>query len=170
MSCLIFTGCMDKYLDVFPEDKISSANFPENEEEVKMMLNGIYSQLRESDLYLQGLFGFGITDGATPNAFNWETRVVLNKLGRGEITSGDGEIVTFRWTRCYEIISRANYLLSCLEAVGLPDEVNKKYLGESHFLRGLAYSILAETYGGVAHLQISVARKAFLNQRWTKPV
>lgn len=175
MSCLIFTGCMDKYLDVFPEDKISSANFPENEEDVKMMLNGIYSQLRESDLYLQGLFGFGITDGATPNAFNWETRVVLNKLGRGEITSGDGEIVTFRWTRCYEIISRANYLLSCLEAVGLPDEANKKYLGESHFLRGLAYSILAETYGGVPIILTNISAqeartltRATLKETWAQ--
>ena len=61
-----FTGCMDNFLDLYPEDKISSANFPENEAEVKLLLNGVYSQLRETTVFDQGLFGFGVTDGATP--------------------------------------------------------------------------------------------------------
>ena len=26
-----FTGCMEDYLDLYPEDKITSANFPEND-------------------------------------------------------------------------------------------------------------------------------------------
>ena len=65
LSCLTFTGCMDKYLDVFPEDKISSANFPENEEEVKMMLNGIYSQLK----------ALGVAPSVIPNPNNpWRYR------------------------------------------------------------------------------------------------
>jgi hypothetical protein len=32
---------------------------------------------------------------------------------------------------------------------GLSEEAMARYLGEAHFLRGLAYSLLAETYGGV---------------------
>lgn len=147
--CVPFTGCMENYLDLYPEDKISSANFPENESEVKLLLNGVYSQLRETTVFDQGLFGFGVTDGATPNAFSWGTEEIFNKLGAGRLSSSDGGIVTFRWTRCYEIISRANYLLSILDLVEMPAESKKMYAGETHFLRGLAYSILAETYGGV---------------------
>lgn len=29
--CVSFTGCMENYLDLYPEDKITSASFPENE-------------------------------------------------------------------------------------------------------------------------------------------
>ena len=71
--CMPFTGCMDNFLDLYPEDKISSANFPENEAEVKLLLNGVYSQLRETTVFDPGFFGFGVTDGATPNAFSWGT-------------------------------------------------------------------------------------------------
>ena len=71
--CVSFTGCMENYLDLYPEDKITSASFPENESDIKLLLNGVYAQLREKEVYNQGLFGFGITDGATPNAFNWGT-------------------------------------------------------------------------------------------------
>lgn len=149
LSLSLCPSCMEDYLDVFPEDKITSANFPEGESDIKLLLDGVYSQLREKEIYNQGLFGFGITDGATPNAFNWGTGEVFNKLGAGRLSSSDEGVVTFRWKRCYEIISRANYLLTCLEQVDLADDVKAVYSGEAHFLRGVAYSVLAETYGGV---------------------
>ena len=40
-------------------------------------------------------------------------------------------------------------MLTCLEQVDLADDVKAVYSGEAHFLRGVAYSVLAETYGGV---------------------
>ena len=140
---------MEGYLDLYPEDKITSANFPESESDIKLLLNGTYAQLREREVYNQGLYGFGITDGATPNAFNWGTDEVFNKLGAGRLSSSDGGVVTYRWKKCYEMISRANYLLTSLEKVELSDELKAMYSGEAHFLRGIAYSLLAETYGGV---------------------
>ena len=36
-----------------------------------------------------------------------------------------------------------------MDLVDLSEEAKAKYSGETHFLRGLAYSVLAETYGGV---------------------
>lgn len=146
---LPFTGCMEDYLDLYPEDKITSANFPESEGDIKLLLNGGYALLREKEIYNQGLFGFGVSDGATPNAYNWGSDEIFNKLGNGRLSASDGGIVTFRWTRCYAIVSRANYLLSCLEEVNLSAEAKALYTGEAHFLRGLAYSVLAESYGGV---------------------
>ncbi len=47
-------GCADKYLNVLPEDQITSANFPENEGDIKLLLNGVYALLRESSIYDQG--------------------------------------------------------------------------------------------------------------------
>jgi len=141
-------SCSDQYLEIFPEDKITTANFPQNEADVKLALNGAYSLLRESSIYNEGLFGFGVLDGATPNAFNWGN-LIITKMGNGQLASTDAEIITFRWTRCYAIIFRANYLLKALDQVKLTDAAKNMYKGEAHFLRGLAYSLLADAYGGV---------------------
>lgn len=142
-----FVSC-DDFLDVLPEDRITSANFPENEQDIKLALNGLYSLLRESSIYNEGLFGYGVLDGATPNTFNWGNGPIA-KAGNGQLSSSDGEIVTFRWTRCYAIVSRANEFLGFLDRVELPEDSKKQYIGEAHFLRGLAYSLLADAYGGV---------------------
>ena len=141
-------SCSDQYLEIFPEDKITTANFPQNEADVKLALNGTYALLRESSIYNEGLFGFGVLDGATPNAFNWGN-FPITKMGNGQLASTDADIITFRWTRCYAIIFRANYLLKALDQVKLPDAAKNTYKGEAHFLRGLAYSLLADAYGGV---------------------
>src|SRR5690606_39225283 len=66
-----------------------------------------------------------------------------------QLSSTDGQIVNFRWTRCYAIIFRANNLISAINEVTLDESIKDIYLGEAHFLRGLAYSLLAESYGGV---------------------
>ncbi len=153
-SCLIslllipFTGCIDDFLDFLPEDKITSATFPENESDIKLLLNGVYAQLREKDIYNQGLFGFGVLDGATPNAYNWGNGPIA-KAGNGSLASGEGDMLTFRWQRCYDIIARSNNLLASIDKVELSDEVKSTYIGEAHFLRGLAYATLVESYGGV---------------------
>ena len=171
--CIPFTGCMENYLDLYPKDKITSADFPEGESDIILLLNGVYGGLRESAIYNEGLFGFGVTDGATPNAYNWGTAEIINKLGAGRLSSGDKGIVTFRWTKCYEIISRANFLLANLDLVNLPEEKKKMYLGETHFLRGLAYSVLAETYGGVPLILSDISseearllKRASLEETW----
>lgn len=146
--CLLLTSCLNDFLEYYPEDKITSANFPQDEKDIKLLMNGVYGELRETSLHDQGLFAFGILDGATPNAFNWGNTSVA-KAGNGLLSSGDGELVTFRWTRCYSIISRVNYLLSVLPQVNLSEDVKAIYAGEAYFLRGLAYSVLADSYGGV---------------------
>lgn len=143
----LFVSC-DDFLDVLPQDRITSANFPENEQDMKLALNGAYALLRESSVYNEGLFGFGILDGATPNAFNWGN-LPITKAGNGQLSSSDGDIVTFRWTRCYAIVSRANELLNFLEQTELSEDTKRQFTGEAHFLRGLAYSLLADAYGGV---------------------
>lgn len=152
---LSLSGCINDFLDFFPEDKITSANFPENEDDLKLLLSGTYALLRESEIYNQGLFGFGVLDGATPNAYNWSD-LVITRLGNGTLSSGDAMIVTFRWTRCYTIISRANNLLNAISKVDLKEETKSPYMGEAHFLRGLAYATLVESYGGVPIIDASL--------------
>ena len=149
VTVLSISSCVDDFLDVSPGDVMTSAMFPNTEDDVKMLLNGIYANLRETEIYNQGLFGFGVLDGATPNAYNWGDGIILNKIGRGTLVSSDGSTLTFRWTRCYSIISRVNYFLSLMEEFEMDANLKDMYVGEAHFLRGLAYSLLVDTYGGV---------------------
>src|SRR5690554_545054 len=136
VSITIFglNSCADKFLDFFPEDKITSAKFPEDEGDIKLLLNGLYGLLRENSIYNEGLFGFGVLDGATPNAFNWGD-TPITKVGNGQLSSGDGSFLTFRWTRCYGLIFRANYLLQIIDEVELNNDVKSIFVGEAHFLR-----------------------------------
>lgn len=145
---IILNGCIDDFLNITPEDKITSANFPENEADVQLLLNGVYGQLREHELYNEGFFAFGMLDGATPNAYNWGNTTIA-QVGNGQLSATAEGLVNFRWTRGYAIIFRANYLLSILEDVDLSENNRNVYTGEAHFLRGVAYAILAETFGGV---------------------
>jgi hypothetical protein len=175
-AVVFISACSEDFLEVLPGDKITSANFPENETDIKLGLNGAYALLRESTIFNQGLFGFGVLDGATPNAFNWGNFPIA-KAGNGQLSSGDGDIVTFRWTRCYAIIFRANYLLDIVEKVELAPESKAIYKGEAHFLRGLAYSILAETYGGVPLLNTIInadkarnVERASLAETWAQAI
>jgi len=161
-----FNRCEEK-LDFYPEDRISTANFPENEDDVKMLLSGIYSQLRCNAIYTEGGYGcFGIVDGATPNAYAPWGDVPMSKLGQGILSSDDGHIVTFRWTRSYSIINKANFLLEQIEEaeeLDLGEETKSLYIGEAHFLRGYAYSVLANSYGRVPIITSSITAEEARN-------
>lgn len=43
----LFHGMYGELFGLYPEDKITSASFPENESDIKLLLNGVYAQLRE---------------------------------------------------------------------------------------------------------------------------
>lgn len=148
LIAILLNGCINDFLSFSPEDKISSANFPEDENDIELLLNGVYGQLREHRIYDEGYFAFGALDGATPNAYNWGNEPI-SQIGNGQLSSISGGIVAYRWTKSYRIIFGANYFLKEIEKVDLSEDVKAIYVGEAHFLRGLAYSILAESYGGV---------------------
>lgn len=173
---LVLSSCSGDFLEFYPEDKITSANFPESENDIKLLLNGAYALLRENSIYNEGLLGFGVLDGATPNGFNWGNTSIA-KAGNGQLSTSDEQMLTFRWTRAYAIIFRTNYLLKSLEEVELNEDVKSIYVGEAHFLRGLAYSILADSYGGVpivdGLISTEEARnltRATLEETWAKVI
>lgn len=139
------SGCQEKFLDVQPKDRITSVSFWKEESDVKLALNGIYSVLRH-----RGIYGSGPTmDAITPYAFQWaHWNGKEQQIGNGSSTPSTGGLVDERWTMSYRIINRVNYFLENLERVELSAEAKTMYTGEAHFLRGIAYALLAESYGG----------------------
>lgn len=175
LAILTFNSCSENFLNVLPEDKITSINFWENESDVKLALNGIYSVLRDRSVYGYGP-GF---DACTPNAYQWAYwEGNEQQIGDGSLTTSTGGLVTDRWTACYKIIYRVNYFLENISKVkDLDEDAKKTYVGEAHFLRGIAYSLLAETYGGVPIIDSTISteearnvKRASLEETWNKAI
>ena len=174
---LSFNNCQEE-LDFTPEDRISTANFPQDEEDIKMLLNGVYSQLRTNTVFWDGLPNFGYLDVATPNAFGWGPTSGA-KLGRGDIAPDEGGIVNSYWTKSYSVINKANFLLEQIEEgeVELEEETKSTYVGEAHFLRGFAYSLLATFYGRVPIITSSISaeeartiEQASVDETWNQAI
>lgn len=141
-----FTSC-ESFLDILPDDQITSATFWESTEDATLALNGVYNVLRNSYVYGYG----GGYDACTPNAYQWaHWEGQQMQVGAGQIFSGSGAIVVERWRQCYNGISRANYLLENIDNVpGMTAEDKTLYKAEAYFLRAVFYDLLAKSYGGV---------------------
>lgn len=145
-TLLGFSSC-ESYLDILPDDKITSETFWTTPEDATLALNGIYSVLRNTYVYGYG----GGTDACTPNAYQWAHWEGQHmQVGDGSIFSGSGAIVSERWKYCYRGIYRSNYFLENIDKVpGLSPDAKEVMLGEVYFLRAVYYDMLVRTYGGV---------------------
>ena len=90
-----FSSC-ESYLDILPDDKITSETFWTTPEDATLALNGIYSVLRSTNVYGYG----GGMDACTPNAYQWAhwegqqmQVMVLFFLDQGELYQVVGKIV-----------------------------------------------------------------------------
>lgn len=141
---LASSGCGDHFLNVLPEDRIATPTFWKTKKDVDLALSGCYAVLRDVNFY-----GLGpALDVVTPNGFQ-ALGGPMALISNGSIDPGLGGLVSGRWTSFYNLVSRTNYFLANYEKVELLTEPDRKrYKGEAHFLRGLAYLELAQTYGG----------------------
>jgi hypothetical protein len=146
LALLTFNGCKESFLEVHPKDRITSVSFWQSEDDVELALNGIYSVLKH-----RGVYGSGPTlDACTPDAYQWaHWNGKELQIGNGSNTPASDGLTMERWTMSYQIINRANYFLENIERVELNEAAKAAYMGEVHFLRGIASALLAETYGGV---------------------
>ena len=155
---LFCSSCGEKFLNVLPEDEITAVHFWEDEGDVQLALNGLYSVLRQHAIYG---YGPGL-DACTPNAYQWaEWEGKEQQIGNGSVTTSTAGLVSDRWTNCYKIIYRADYFFEHIDEVeDLDADAKKGYVGEAHFLRGVAYALLAETYGGAPIVDSTLSTEA----------
>ncbi len=169
----IAISCNESWLDVFPDDKITSENFWTQNEDAHLALMGVYAVLRDRHVYGYG----GGVDAATPNAYQWaHWEGGHMQIGSGQIHSGFGGFLLLRWQSCYKGINRSNYFLENIELLeSLPEEEKSHMIGEVYFLRGVYYALLAETYGGVPLITKSLTTseaqsvsRATLEETWAQ--
>jgi starch-binding outer membrane protein, SusD/RagB family len=169
---LSLSSCKEEFLEVLPDDRIVQDTFWQSEEDASMALYGVYNVLQ--DRYVYG-YGGGV-DAASPNAHQWAHWEGMHmQVGNGSIQSGDAGMVTGRWTGCYRGINRANYFLENIDKIDMPEDKKQVLKGEAYFLRGVFYSLLADSYGGAPLLTGSLSveesrqlKRATLAETWAQ--
>ena len=152
---LIFTGllmsCGDDFLEPLPESAVSSESYFSNDEEIESGVIGMYDAI-------QGINSNNLTDNFSIQREYYLTEMrsdnTRTKSSEGEaaqfesytVTASNG-IVSNYYISFYEIIYRANLVLSSLDAAS--PEKAASFEAEAKFVRAYAYFNLVRLYGDI---------------------
>lgn len=140
-------GCKD-FIDITPQNFISSDNFFKTEADFVQAVNASYSALRivYNEAYIMG----EMRSDNTHYIFNSSNR---GNLVREEIAdfidNPTAAPVATKWSGNYKIIAYANEVISRIDAATLSEAVKKNLKGQVLFLRALAYFDLVQYFGDV---------------------
>ena len=143
-----FSACKRDFLEMAPQNFVSSTNFFETQADFEQAVNATYAPLRNlyNDAYIMG-------EMRSDN-----THYIINTSNRGNLVRE--EIADFidnptsapaanKWTFNYRIIAYANEVLSRIDATSFSDNIKRHLKGQELFLRALAYFDLVQYYGDV---------------------
>jgi tetratricopeptide (TPR) repeat protein len=140
---LVFAGC-NKYLDLNPSQNVKDEIALTSDENVKLVLQGAYSQFA-----LPGIYGGCILRNAELLGGNGEIRWVGTYIDPRQIfnktmiaTNSEAEV---QWADSYKVINTVNNVLSALSVVKEADRDLVE--GQALFLRGLMYFDLVRFFG-----------------------
>lgn len=142
----LFNSC-DDYLDRKPLSGPSDENYFNNEEELMLVINGLYSSMtyHPTDDVPQNL----TLDCATDISWDRNTSA-LQSIGRGDYDSNNGYILNI-WRDSYRTIGKCNFVLDNMNKLqGQVDEAKlKRYAAEARFVRAFTYQLLVDFFGAV---------------------
>jgi hypothetical protein len=151
--CIVFafSNCSSEFIERPSENSLTAANFFQNEDQILLGLNGVYSSLQGPGMYggglnqWQGIPGY---DGLGDNAFNQYKWEGPGYFMEGIATPSTG-IFNQLWTDSYRTIVRANLIIQKVKDISvdlIPETKKNELLGQAYFLRGLLYFNLAVFY------------------------
>ena len=147
-------GCSD-FLAEEPRDIVSPDNFYNSDAELKVAVNGLYDIYQGNALYgkigLDRFYENG-ADVIGPNRPFGQVEAIqsytLNEGSISDISQGAGAPLT--WQDLYKIIQDANLILARVgEGENVSPAARDQYVGETLFLRSLAYYHLTNLWGDV---------------------
>lgn len=147
------TSC-DDYLDRMPLSGPSDENYFNNEDELTLVVNGLYSALvfhPTDDMPLN------LTIDAASD-IGWDRNTSpLQALGRGDHDSNNGYVVNI-WTNSYKTIGKCNFILDNIDKLEeqIDTEVLERYRSEARFIRAYVYQYLIDYFGGVPLMSTGV--------------
>ena len=137
-------GCSD-FLNEKPQSQYSVDTFYQTASDFDVAIAGVYAAQQNLYNNLGGVFRMAIT------------RSDDTKVGAGYVDQNDkflddatGSYVQDLWQELYIVVSRANAIISRIDAIEFADESAKKAIkGEALALRSWAYYQLGTSFGGV---------------------
>lgn len=148
MAGLLFAGC-EGFLDTKNLTQKTTETFPESEADAREMVTAIYAHLlfespeTSSEYYIAQLASDDCLGGNLSYSGNCATNFLLYK--------DNFNMFLGIWDRCYTLINRANSALASFKNVKVwsSEEEMNRLIGETYFLRAMAYYELVQVFGGV---------------------
>lgn len=140
---IIWTGCSD-FLEVQPQDQITSENFYQSEEDFKAATAPLYNKVW---FEFNDKFYYGLGDGRSYNLYAPYSDYIYPFSDLTE-TGLTGPLVS-AWQSLYNVIQQSNKVIIGIKGSSVEDDVQKQYIAEARFMRGIAYWYLASLWGDV---------------------
>jgi hypothetical protein len=157
IKILVFAGALalvaviscEKKLNVLDTNSPTQESYFKTAVELEKGVNGVYSIIRSTNLLGRSWHYFHSMRGAEVGSGGTQLEVENNELLTQATVSTTNAQVNNVWTACYQMINRANLVLS--KAPGVTDNVSlrDRVVGEAKFLRAWAYYELVSQWGDV---------------------
>lgn len=142
---LMSSSCSESFFNELPTDQLTEEVFFKNSNDIEMMLNDGYANLR--NVYVNF---YAIGDVASDNAYNQKFNNNYNNITLNESNViADNGVLDGIWTGSYQTISRANLVIDNIEGVKMDETLKKRYIGEAKFIRSLVYFNLIRIFGDI---------------------
>ncbi len=146
IALMVLQSC-DSYLDRSPWGGPSDENFFANQEELMLVVNGLYSAMGYHPL--DGMPTNLLLDNVTD--LGWDRNVSsMQSVGRGDHDSNNG-FVLFIWREGYRVIGKCNFVINNMSKLEGSIDANlyNRLQAEARFIRAYTYQYLIDYFGEV---------------------
>ncbi|WP_437921240.1 RagB/SusD family nutrient uptake outer membrane protein [Sphingobacterium sp. LRF_L2] len=136
-------SCSKSFTDLTPEGTVTDANYWQTESDATYAANGLYEHFNDDSMFGRGLFWYiNASDDMVTGRTDAGSAAVRNFTATGSESR-----VNSMYKKFYQIIQRANTIISKVPSMEISESVKQQVLGEAYFMRGYAYFYLSQYYG-----------------------
>ncbi|UOE47770.1 RagB/SusD family nutrient uptake outer membrane protein [Mucilaginibacter sp. SMC90] len=147
-AAMLIVSCKKSTLELENPNQITSATYWKTENDVISSLAATYGLLRDVNGGFYGVRGVEQANGRGDDFVIRNDVQDLYQLSTFTNTTDNATASTL-WNISYQAIMRANQILQNISKVPISADLQKRYIAEAKFLRGINYFILVINFGDV---------------------
>ena len=163
LTLIISMSCKKEFLEILPKSTITLDLLFNTDKDFQDAVIGAYYEFQDFyDYYWQ--FGDLAGDDCIQSALRQTDRMRVDNF----VNDVNDALLSNAWRDLYQVIERANTLLSNIESADASVITNKDlYIGEAKFIRALAYFDLVRIFGDLPMITAPVTVQAALETKRT---
>ncbi len=144
-SIVFMVSCSEDWLDIKPQDRLSEANFYQNEDHALRAITSCYDPMKHPKAFNVNFYFFFDTFSDQ----SLHEQINLNNM----IISASNHRVAEIYTKFYQGVYRTNLALEKIQGlkgnpgIEMDEELKSRLIGEAKFLRGFYHYYLAKIFG-----------------------